>query len=123
MTFFFVICRRDIENANAKYKELEEKRTADLRALRDQVNKITNELAETKKNAETTKQDLEIDIALKDKKIQNLETEKVKLVNNSTLKAEEFKNQRVKLENQLKEFKAHQEEDVLKIEQLEKNLR
>lgn len=93
-----------------------------MRALRDQVDKIANELAETKKSAETTKQDLEIDIAFKDKKIQNLETEKVKLVNNSTLKAEEFKNQRVKLENQLKEFKALQEEDVLKIEQLEKNL-
>lgn len=101
---------------------MEDKRAADLRALRDQVDKIANELAETKKSAETTKQDLEIDIAFKDKKIQNLETEKVKLVNNSTLKAEEFKNQRVKLENQLKEFKALQEEDVLKIEQLEKNL-
>ena len=87
------------------------------------MNSITTELAETKRQAELVKQQLENIIGEKEKSVHQLQNEKSKLESRMLLLEEEFKNKKNVFEKKLQEHETVHNNDNVKLEQMRSELR
>ena len=94
-----------------------------MRSYHDQINSITTELAETKRQAELVKQQLENIIGEKEKSVHQLQNEKSKLESRMLLLEEEFKNKKNAFEKKLQEHETVHNKDNVKLEQMRSELR